>query len=77
MTGEATFYGGNLSGGTCSFTDYTLPSHLSGVAFSGQAWDNAAECGACIAVTGPNGNTVKVMVRIPELSSNNQYANRL
>ncbi|CBF80002.1 hypothetical protein AN7735.2 [Aspergillus nidulans FGSC A4] len=61
-TGEATFYGGNLSGGTCSFTDYTLPSHLSGVAFSGQAWDNAAECGACIAVTGPNGNTVKVMV---------------
>ncbi|KAL5047585.1 RlpA-like double-psi beta-barrel-protein domain-containing protein-containing protein [Aspergillus fruticulosus] len=61
-TGEATFYGGNLSGGTCSFTDYTLPSHLLGVAFSGQAWDNAAECGACIAVTGPNGNTVKVMI---------------
>ncbi|KAL6233851.1 RlpA-like double-psi beta-barrel-protein domain-containing protein-containing protein [Aspergillus navahoensis] len=61
-TGEATFYGGNLSGGTCLFTDYTLPSHLSGVAFSGQAWDNAAECGACIAVTGPNGNTVKVMI---------------
>ncbi|KAL4981150.1 RlpA-like double-psi beta-barrel-protein domain-containing protein-containing protein [Aspergillus desertorum] len=70
-TGEATFYGGNLSGGTCSFTDYTLPSHLSGVAFSGQAWDNAADCGACIAVTGPNGNTVKVMIvdKCPECAT--------
>ncbi|RDW74328.1 putative extracellular cellulase CelA/allergen Asp F7-like [Aspergillus mulundensis] len=61
-SGEATFYGGNVSGGTCSFADYTIPSHLSGVAFSGEAWNDAAECGACVAVTGPDGNTVKVMI---------------
>ncbi|KAL4900166.1 RlpA-like double-psi beta-barrel-protein domain-containing protein-containing protein [Aspergillus multicolor] len=61
-SGEATFYGGNVSGGTCSFADYTIPSHLSGTAFSGEAWNDAAECGACVAVTGPNGDTVKVMI---------------
>jgi len=61
-TGEATFYGGNVSGGTCSFTDYTLPSDLSGVAFSGEAWDDAANCGRCVSVTGPSGNSVKAMV---------------
>ncbi|KAL4806130.1 RlpA-like double-psi beta-barrel-protein domain-containing protein-containing protein [Aspergillus unguis] len=70
-SGTATFYGGNLSGGTCSFTDYTIPSGLYGVAYSGQAWDNAAECGACFSVTGPNGDSVKVMVvdECPECSS--------
>ncbi|KAL4947629.1 hypothetical protein BDW69DRAFT_110226 [Aspergillus filifer] len=61
-SGTATFYGGNLSGGTCSFTDYTLPSGITGVAYSGSAWDNAAECGACVEITGPNGNTVKAMI---------------
>ncbi|KAL4933139.1 putative extracellular cellulase CelA/allergen Asp F7-like [Aspergillus undulatus] len=70
-TGSATFYGGNLSGGTCSFTDYTLPSHLTGVAYSGEAWDDAAECGACVEVTGPDGNSVKAMIvdKCPECSS--------
>ncbi|KAL3452854.1 RlpA-like double-psi beta-barrel-protein domain-containing protein-containing protein [Aspergillus insuetus] len=61
-TGKATFYGGNVSGGTCSFTDYTLPSDLSGVAFSGEAWDDAANCGRCVSVTGPSGNSVKAMI---------------
>ncbi|KAL2839936.1 RlpA-like double-psi beta-barrel-protein domain-containing protein-containing protein [Aspergillus pseudoustus] len=61
-TGEATFYGGNVSGGTCSFTDYTLPSDLSGVAFSGEAWDDAANCGRCVTVTGPSGNSIKAMI---------------
>ncbi|KAL3486749.1 RlpA-like double-psi beta-barrel-protein domain-containing protein-containing protein [Aspergillus germanicus] len=61
-TGKATFYGGNVSGGTCSFTDYTLPSVLSGVAFSGEAWDDAANCGRCVSVTGPSGNSVKAMI---------------
>ncbi|GIK00309.1 hypothetical protein Aspvir_004331 [Aspergillus viridinutans] len=28
----------------------------------GAAWDNAAECGACVSVTGPNGKTIKAMV---------------
>ncbi|KAL2813276.1 RlpA-like double-psi beta-barrel-protein domain-containing protein-containing protein [Aspergillus granulosus] len=61
-TGKATFYGGNVSGGTCSFTGYTLPSDLSGVAFSGEAWDDAANCGRCVSVTGPSGNSVKAMI---------------
>ncbi|KAL4916806.1 RlpA-like double-psi beta-barrel-protein domain-containing protein-containing protein [Aspergillus aurantiobrunneus] len=61
-SGKATFYGGNVSGGTCSFTEYTIPSHLTGVAFSGEAWDNAAECGACVSVTGPSGNSIKAMI---------------
>ncbi|KAL4967525.1 putative extracellular cellulase CelA/allergen Asp F7-like [Aspergillus stella-maris] len=61
-SGTATFYGGNLSGGTCSFADYTLPSGLTGVAYSGSAWDSAAECGACVEITGPDGNTVKAMI---------------
>ncbi|CEJ60291.1 Putative Extracellular cellulase CelA/allergen Asp F7-like [Penicillium brasilianum] len=61
-SGEATFYGGNVAGGTCSYSGYTLPSGLFGTAFSGAAWDNAAECGACVAVTGPNGNTIKAMI---------------
>ncbi|KAL4884134.1 RlpA-like double-psi beta-barrel-protein domain-containing protein-containing protein [Aspergillus karnatakaensis] len=60
--GKATFYGGNVSGGTCSFTDYTLPSHLSGVAYSGEAWNDAAECGSCVSVTGPDGNSIKAMI---------------
>lgn len=61
VTGSSTFYGGNTSGGTCSFTSYTIPSGLYGTAFSGSAWDSAAECGACLQVTGPLG-TIKVMV---------------
>ncbi|KAJ5906792.1 uncharacterized protein N7473_003708 [Penicillium subrubescens] len=61
-SGEATFYGGNVAGGTCSFSGYTLPSGLFGTAFSGAAWNNAAECGACVSVTGPKGNTIKAMI---------------
>jgi hypothetical protein len=44
------------------FSTYTLPSGILGTAFSGQKWDNAANCGACIEVTGPSG-TIKAMVR--------------
>ncbi|GFG27277.1 expansin-YoaJ [Aspergillus udagawae] len=61
-SGKATFYGGNISGGTCSFTGYTLPSGLFGTAYSGAAWNNAAQCGACVSVKGPNGKTIKAMV---------------
>ncbi|BCS29837.1 putative extracellular cellulase CelA/allergen Asp F7-like [Aspergillus puulaauensis] len=70
-SGKATFYGGNLSGGACSFSDYTIPSHLFGTAFSGKAWDNAAECGACVSVTGPSGNSIKAMIvdECPECAS--------
>ncbi|KAE8423178.1 RlpA-like double-psi beta-barrel-protein domain-containing protein-containing protein [Aspergillus pseudocaelatus] len=71
-SGEATFYGGNLSGGACSFSGYTLPSTLFGTALGSPRWDNAAECGACVAVTGPNGNTIKAMIvdKCPECDSN-------
>lgn len=64
-SGKATFYGGNVSGGTCSFTGYTLPSGLFGTAYSGAQWNDAAQCGACVQVTGPSGNSIKAMVRTP------------
>ncbi|KAI9150577.1 Expansin-YoaJ [Paramyrothecium foliicola] len=62
VTGKSTHYGGNLSGGTCSFTTYTLPSGIFGTAFSGSAWDGASACGACVEVTGPKGNKIKAMI---------------
>ncbi|KAL5356550.1 RlpA-like double-psi beta-barrel-protein domain-containing protein-containing protein [Aspergillus floccosus] len=61
-SGKATFYGGNVSGGTCSFTGYTLPSGLFGTAYSGAQWNDASQCGACVQVTGPNGNSIKAMI---------------
>jgi hypothetical protein len=51
-----------VSGGTCSFSSYSLPSTLFGTALSADRWDNAANCGACVSVTGPNGKTIKAMV---------------
>ncbi|KAJ6107656.1 hypothetical protein N7523_008979 [Penicillium sp. IBT 18751x] len=61
-SGEATFYGGNIEGGTCSFSGYTLPSGLFGTALSVDQWSDAANCGACVSVTGPNGNSIKAMI---------------
>lgn len=62
VSGKSTFYGGNLNGGACSFTTMSgLPSGLYGTAYSGSAWNNAAKCGTCLEVTGPNGK-IKVMV---------------
>jgi expansin len=60
-SGQATFYGGNM-GGACSFSTYTLPSGIFGTALSSTNWDNSGNCGACISVTGPNGNSIKAMV---------------
>lgn len=60
--GEATFYGGNTSGGTCSFTGYTIPSSLFGTALSDANWNTAANCGACVSVTGPSGNKITAMI---------------
>ncbi|KAK8040082.1 RlpA-like double-psi beta-barrel-protein domain-containing protein-containing protein [Apiospora rasikravindrae] len=60
-TGTSTFYGGNLQGGTCSFSTYSLPSGIYGTAFSGSAWNNGAKCGSCLEVTA-KGKTIKVMV---------------
>ncbi|KAJ5323815.1 hypothetical protein N7476_002415 [Penicillium atrosanguineum] len=61
-SGEATFYGGNVAGGTCSFSGYTLPSGLFGTALSVDQWSDAANCGACVSVTGPSGNSIKAMI---------------
>ncbi|KAF1838997.1 barwin-like endoglucanase [Decorospora gaudefroyi] len=60
--GEATFYGGNVSGGMCSFTGYTIPSGIYGTALSDSNWGNAANCGACVSVTGPSGTKVTAMI---------------
>ncbi|KAF9880018.1 hypothetical protein CkaCkLH20_02829 [Colletotrichum karsti] len=66
-SGESTFYGGNTSGGMCSFSTYTIPSGLYGTAFSGSAWSSAANCGACVKVTGPKGTiTAMVVDQCPE-----------
>jgi hypothetical protein len=62
LDGQATFYGGNVAGGACSFSTYTLPSSIFGTALSDSNWDDAAECGACISVTGPDGNSITAMV---------------
>lgn len=62
ISGKSTFYGGNLSGGTCSFTGYTLPAGLYGTAFSGSAWASSGNCGGCVRVTGPNGNQITAMI---------------
>ncbi|KAK2615705.1 hypothetical protein N8I77_002441 [Diaporthe amygdali] len=62
VSGTSTFYGGNLNGGACSFTTMSgIPSGLYGTAFSGSAWNNAAQCGGCLEVTGPNGK-IQVMI---------------
>ncbi|KAF2115140.1 RlpA-like double-psi beta-barrel-protein domain-containing protein-containing protein [Lophiotrema nucula] len=60
--GEATFYGGNTDGGMCSFTGYTLPSGIYGTALSDSNWASAGNCGACVSVTGPSGNSIKAMI---------------
>ena len=62
LSGQATFYGGNLHGGTCSFSDYTLPSGVYGTALSALNWANSTGCGACVNVQGPGGNNVTAMV---------------
>ncbi|KAN0105927.1 carbohydrate-binding module family 63 [Hyaloscypha variabilis] len=62
LDGQATFYGGNVAGGACSFSTYTLPSSIFGTALSDSNWDDAAECGACISVTGPDGNPITAMI---------------
>ena len=62
LSGQATFYGGNVHGGTCSFSDYTLPNGVYGTALSASNWANSTECGACVNVQGPGGNNITAMV---------------
>lgn len=62
LSGEATFYGGNVAGGACSFSTYTLPSGVFGTALSDSNWESAGNCGACVSVTGPSGDVITAMV---------------
>jgi len=62
LSGQATYYGGNVAGGTCSFSTYTLPASIYGTALSDSNWDDAENCGACVRVTGPDGNSITAMV---------------
>jgi len=65
VDGQATFYGGNVEGGTCSFSGYKIPNGLYGVAMTSTYWVDAWVCGGCLKVTGPKGNSVVAMVRMP------------
>ncbi|KAK3941011.1 RlpA-like double-psi beta-barrel-protein domain-containing protein-containing protein [Diplogelasinospora grovesii] len=58
----ASYYGGNLAGGNCMFASYSLPPGIYGTALAGANWNSAAQCGGCLRVTGPWGNSIKVMV---------------
>ncbi|KAF7867288.1 hypothetical protein EAF04_005371 [Stromatinia cepivora] len=62
LSGQATFYGGNTNGGTCSFSNYTLPSNILGTALSDSNWATASQCGRCVSVTGPSGNNIIAMI---------------
>ncbi|RYO81869.1 hypothetical protein DL764_009698 [Monosporascus ibericus] len=70
--GKASSYGGNLDGGNCMFSGYSLPSGVYGTALSGSRWNSAAQCGSCVSVKGPNGKTIKAMVvdKCPECDAN-------
>ena len=72
LSGQATFYGDGSTGGTCSFQNLSLPAGVYGTALSDSNWDDAENCGGCVAVTGPSGNKITAMVGrlfFPVLSS--------
>lgn len=62
LSGQATYYGGNVQGGTCSFSTYTLPKGLYGTALSDSNWANSANCGGCVNVS-YGGKSITAMVR--------------
>ena len=43
--GPATWYQGNLEGGACRFTKYTLPAGVYGTALAVSNWDGSYNCG--------------------------------
>ena len=59
--GEATYYGGNVQGGACSFSTYTLPSNIYGTAITDGDWATSANCGRCVDVM-YNGKSITAMV---------------
>ena len=61
LTGQATYYGGNVHGGTCSFSTFNLPSGLYGTALSDSNWNTAANCGGCVKVN-HGGKSITAMI---------------
>jgi hypothetical protein len=61
LSGQATYYGGNVHGGMCSFSTYSLPSGLYGTALSSSNWDNGGNCGGCVQVH-HGGKTITAMI---------------
>ncbi|EGG12721.1 Non-catalytic module family EXPN [Melampsora larici-populina 98AG31] len=58
-TSKGTYWGGNWAGGNCGFSTWPQPSNYPEIAIAGNLWESGAYCGACLEVTGPDGN-VKV-----------------
>ncbi|HEY1548047.1 MAG TPA: hypothetical protein VGG28_09505, partial [Kofleriaceae bacterium] len=58
-TGDGTYYDADGTG-NCSFD--ASPNDLMVAAMNKPDYGNAAWCGACVAVTGPMGNTITVRV---------------
>ena len=63
IKGDATFTGGNIGGGTCSFANYSFLAGLSGTGIGPSNWATGGKCGACLRVNGPKGS-VRVMVQL-------------
>lgn len=61
LSGQATYYGGNVAGGACSFSTYTLPSGIYGTALSDSNWATSANCGGCLTAT-YKGKSVTAMI---------------
>ncbi|KAH9813904.1 Non-catalytic module family EXPN [Melampsora americana] len=58
-TSKGTFWGGNWAGGNCGFSTWPQPRNYPQIAIAGNLWGSAANCGACLEVSGPAGQ-VKV-----------------
>ena len=68
-TGEGTYYDAT-GAGNCSFSAQSGPLYIA--ALNDPDYDNAAWCGACAEVTGPDGEanvTVRIVDRCPECAS--------
>lgn len=50
LQGPATHYEGNLNGGACQFTKYTLPAGVYGTALAVSNWNNAYNCGGYVCI---------------------------
>ncbi|TLD19848.1 hypothetical protein PspLS_09597 [Pyricularia sp. CBS 133598] len=61
VNGKASHYSGNLPGGNCMLTSYTIPAGMFGTAIANSNYDSSSMCGVCLNVNGPSGS-MKVMV---------------